>query len=40
LALEAVVENACDGETSNRADFVVNQIGHPYQGSNYFNTGQ
>ena len=21
-------------------DFVVNQIGHPYQGNNYFNTGR
>ena len=21
-------------------DFVVNQVGHPYQGSNYFNTGR
>ena len=21
-------------------DFLVNQIGHPYQGSNYYNTGR
>src|SRR6185436_15292868 len=33
-------ENMENGWVWDLDDFVVNQIGHPYQGSNYYNSGR